>query len=122
VLVFLHSSILDIAREHTMKQLPRGITKAMHAPELDQVYRSLLKLQASASQQEPILGLFHQFYLYGSRTLRGPRASVGRVNVDLYTFLIIVSKFEVWKWRHFIGRSRAALSLATPLCGTILAD
>jgi len=71
-----------------MKQLPRatGITKVLHAPELDQVYRSLLKLQTSASQQEQVLGLFHLFYLNGSRTLRGPRASVDRVNVDLYTF------------------------------------
>jgi len=53
VLVFLHSSILDITRGHTTKQLPRGtgITRALQAPELDQVYRSLLKLQASASQQ-----------------------------------------------------------------------
>jgi len=25
-------------------------------------------------------------YLNGSRTLRGPRASVDKVNVDLYTF------------------------------------
>ena len=71
-----------------MKQLPRGtgITRALHIPELDQVCRSLLKLQASASQQEQVLGLFHLFYLNGSRTLRGLRASVDRVNVDLYTF------------------------------------
>jgi len=27
----------------------------------------------------------------------------------------------MWKGRHFIGRPLAALSLATPLCGTILA-
>ena len=52
VLVFLHSSILEFARGHTIKQLPMGtdITRALQAPELDQVYRSLLKLQASASQ------------------------------------------------------------------------
>ena len=89
VLVFLHSSTLEFARGHTIKQLPRGtgITGALHAPELNQVYRSLLKLQASASQQEPVLGLFHLFYLNGSKwTLRGPRASVDRVTVDLYTF------------------------------------
>jgi len=76
-------------------------------------------LQAGASQQEPVLGLFH---LNGSRTLRGPSASVNRVNVDLYTFYIIVSKFEVWKVRHFIDRPWAALSLAMPLRGTSLAD
>jgi len=35
---------------------------------------------------------------------------------------MIASKFEVWKERHFIGRPQAALSLATPLCGTILAE
>jgi len=88
VLVILHSSILEVARGHTMKQLPRatGITRALYAPELDQVYRSLLKLQASASQQTPVLGLFHLFYLNCSRTSRGPRASVDRVNVDLCTF------------------------------------
>jgi len=56
------------------------------------------------------------------RTLRGSRASVDRVNVELYTFLIIVSKYEVWKGRHFIGRPWAAVDLAIPLCGTILAD
>jgi len=28
----------------------------------------------------------------------------------------------VWKGWHFVGWPRAALSLATPLCGTILAD
>jgi len=88
VLVFLHSSILEFARRHTIKKLPRGtgITKALYAPELEQVYRSLLKLHASASQQKPVLGLFHLFYLNGSRTLRGPRASVDRVNIDLCTF------------------------------------
>jgi len=71
-----------------MKQLNggMGITRVMHAPELDQVYRSLLKLQTSASQQEQVLDLFHLFYLNGSRILRGPRASVDRVNVNLYTF------------------------------------
>jgi len=74
VLVFLHSSILAFGREHTIKQLPRcpGITRPLHAPELDQVCRSWWKLQASASQQEPVLGLFHLFYLNGSRTSRGP--------------------------------------------------
>jgi len=71
-------------------------------------------LQASASQNEPVLGLFHRFYPNGSRTLRGPRASFDIVNADFYTFQIIVSKFEVWKG--------AALSLAAPLCGTILTD
>jgi len=54
------------------------------------------------------------FYLNVCRTLRGPRVSVDRVKVDLYTFKNIVSKFEVWKGRHFIGRTRAALCLATP--------
>ena len=41
VLVFLHSSILAFGRRHTIKQLPRGpgITRPLHAPELDQVYR-----------------------------------------------------------------------------------
>jgi len=40
VLVFLHSSVLEFARGHTIKQPPRGtcITRALHAPELDQVY------------------------------------------------------------------------------------
>jgi len=33
----------------------------------------------------------------------------------------MVSKSEVWKRRHFIGQSRAALDLASTLCGTILA-
>ena len=42
VLVFLHSSIFAFCRGHTIKQLPRdpGITRPLHAPELDQVYRS----------------------------------------------------------------------------------
>jgi len=64
VLVFLHSSILAFGRGHTIKQLPRGpgITRPLHAPELDQVYISWWKLQASASQQELVLGLFHLFY------------------------------------------------------------
>jgi len=35
------------------------------------------------------------FYLNGSRTLREPHASVDRVNVDIYTFSIIASKFVV---------------------------
>ena len=110
VLVFLHSSIIAFGRGHTIKQLPRGpgITRPLHTPELDQVSRSWWKLQSSASQQEPVLGLFHLFHLNSSRTLRGPRASVDRVNVDLYAFQIIVSKFEVWKGRHFIGRPQAA--------------
>jgi len=88
VLVFLHSSILAFGRGHIIKQLHRGpgITRLLHAPELDQVCRWWWQFQASASQQEPVLGLFHRFYLNGSRTLRGPRASVGRVNVDLHTF------------------------------------
>jgi len=46
----------------------------------------MMKVASRASQQEPVLGLFHLFYLNSSRTLRGPRASVDRVNVDLYTF------------------------------------
>jgi len=39
VLVFLHSSILEFGRGHTINQLPRGhgITRTQHAPELDQV-------------------------------------------------------------------------------------
>jgi len=88
VLIFLHYSILAFGRGHTIKQLPwgPGITRPLHAPELDQVYRSWWKLQASASQQESVLGLFHLFCLNGSRTLRGPLASVDRVNVDLDTF------------------------------------
>jgi len=45
-----------------------------------------MKVAISASQQEPVVGLFHLFYLNGSRTLRGPCASVDRVSVDLYTF------------------------------------
>ena len=122
VLVFLHSSMWEFGRR--VYSQPPGITRPLHGPELDQVYRSWWKLQASASQQESVLGLFHLFHLHGSRTVRRPRASVDRVNVDLYTFQIrpIVSKFEVWKGRHFIVRPRAPLSLATPLCGTILAD
>jgi len=43
VLVFLHSSILAFGRGgHTIKQLPwgPGITRPLHAPERDQVYRS----------------------------------------------------------------------------------
>jgi len=28
----------------------------------------------------------------------------------------------VWKGQHFIGRPQASFSLATPMCGTILAD
>jgi len=32
-----------------------------------------------------------------------------------FSFLILVSKSEVWKGRHFHGRPRAVLSLATPL-------
>jgi len=85
VLVFLHFSILAFRRGHTIKQLPwgLGITRLLHASELDQVYRSWCKLQASASQQEPVLGLFH---LNVSRTLRVSRASVDGDNVDLYTF------------------------------------
>jgi len=31
------------------------------------------------------------------------------------SFKIFVSKFEGWKGRHFYGRPRAVLSLATPL-------
>jgi len=34
---------------------------------------------------------------------------------DLLYFKILVSTFEGWKGRHFYGRPRAALSLATPL-------
>jgi len=34
---------------------------------------------------------------------------------DLFSFLILVSKFERRKGRHFYGWPRAALSLATPL-------
>ena len=85
VLVFLHSSILAFGSGHTIKQLPWGpsITRLLHAPELDQVYRSWWKLQASVSQQEPVLGLC---YLNGSWTLREPHASVDGDNVDLYTF------------------------------------
>jgi len=39
VLVCLHSSILEFSGGHTIKQLPRGtgITRALHARELDQV-------------------------------------------------------------------------------------
>ena len=42
VLILLHSSILTFGRVHTIKQLPRapGIIRSLHAPELDQVYRS----------------------------------------------------------------------------------
>jgi len=45
VLVFLHSSVLEFDKGHTIKQLPRGkgITRALHDPELDKVYRTLLK-------------------------------------------------------------------------------
>jgi len=44
------------------------------------------------STQKQVLGLFHLIYLNGSRTLRGSRASIDRVNVDLYTFEIIVGR------------------------------
>jgi len=39
VLIFLYSTILAFGRGHTNKQLPRGpgITRPLHAPELDQV-------------------------------------------------------------------------------------
>jgi len=89
VLAFLHSSILEFGRGYAIKQLLRGtgITRPLHTPEQDQVYRSWWKLQASAFQQETVLGLFHLFYLNGSRTLRGPHASVDRVDFDLYTIL-----------------------------------
>jgi len=33
----------------------------------------------------------------------------------IFFIKILVSKLEGWKGRHFNGRSRAALSLATPL-------
>ena len=71
VLIFLHSSILAFGRGHAIKQLPRGpgITRP--------------------SQQEPVLGLFHLFYRNGSRTLRGPRASVDRVT-------LIFIHFKIW--------------------------
>jgi len=37
-------------------------------------------------------------------------------------FKVFVSKFEGWKGRHFYGRPRAALSLATPLVTAIVAE
>ena len=69
-----------------MKQLSRGpgITRPLYAHELDQVYISWWKLQTSASQQDSVLRLFQLFYLNGSQTLRGHRASGDRVNVDVY--------------------------------------
>jgi len=36
-----------------------------------------------------------------------------------FHFKFFVSKFEGWKGRHFYGRPRAALSLATPLVTTL---
>ena len=67
-----HSSILAFGRGHTIKQLPQGpgIIRPLHNPKPDQVYRSWWTLQASASQQELVLGLFHLIYLNGFRTSR----------------------------------------------------
>ena len=36
-------------------------------------------------------------------------------NHDLLSLCILVSKFEGWRGRHFYGRPRVALGLATPL-------
>ena len=101
-LYFYIPQYYNLVGGYIIKQLPwgPGITRPMHAPELDQVYRSWWELQANASQEEPVLGLFHLFYLNDSRTLRVPPCKFWQSWRRYLYILIIVSKFEVWKGRN----------------------
>jgi len=81
-LTFL-TTVLEFGREAYNHAVAPGITRHLHAPELDQVCRSRWRQQASASQPEPALNAFDLFYLNGSHTLRGPRTSGDRVNWGL---------------------------------------
>jgi len=93
-LVFLHSSILAFRRGIQSSSCPGARASQDLCTPLN--YTNLQVMMKVASQrfstQKQVLGLFHLIYLNGSRTLRGSRASIDRVNVDLYTFEIIVGR------------------------------